>query len=64
MFEACLHLMNPSEADELVHVLVFEQEAWPPASGLLQAGGQLLVGSHLLVCWGGGRGKRPLQMQA
>ena len=47
MFEACLHLVKPSEADELVHVLVFEQEAWPPASGLLRAGGQLLMASHL-----------------
>ena len=36
MFEAYLHLVKPSEAEGLVLVLIFGQEAWPPASQLLQ----------------------------
>ena len=62
MFEACLHLMKPFEAEELVLVLVFGQEAWPPVSRLLRDAVQLRVSSHLLISSDRGRGKRAFQI--
>ena len=54
MFEAWLHLMKPSEAGELVRVLIFGQEARPPASGLLWAAVQLrTVLAVIGTCAGG-----------
>ena len=56
--------MKPFEAEELVLVLVFGQEAWPPASRLLRDAVQLRVSSHLLISSDRGRGKRAFEMQA
>ena len=64
VFEACLHLVKPFEAEELVLVLVFGQEAWPPVSRLLRDAVQLRVSSHLLISSDRGRGKRAFEMQA
>ena len=54
LFEAWLHLMKPSEAGELVRVLIFGQEARPPAAGLLWAAVQLrTVLAVIGTCAGG-----------
>jgi hypothetical protein len=54
VFEVRLHLLTPSEADELVHVLVFGREAWPPASELFRAAIQLrTVLASIDSCAGG-----------
>ena len=56
-FETHLHPTKSSEADELDLVVVFGQEAWPPASGHLRSAGQLLVSCYLLISCDRGPGK-------
>jgi hypothetical protein len=53
-----------SSAGEHDSAALLELGQWKLCRELIRALARLLVASHLLICWGGGRGKRAFQMKA